>query len=70
TDADGDTITKYRLWDGTSDASSGYWKVNGVEKAASQTFEITAADLANTVWTAGAVSDAVSVQAFDGVAWS
>jgi hypothetical protein len=70
TDADGDTITKYQLWDGTSDASSGRWVVNGVEKAASLTFEITAADLANTVWRAGTVSDAVSVRAFDGVAWS
>ncbi len=70
TDADGDTITKYRLWDGTSGSSSGHWTVSGVEKAANTTFEITAADLANTVWTAGAVSDAVSVQAFDGVSWS
>ncbi|MCO5090684.1 hypothetical protein [Bosea sp. (in: a-proteobacteria)] len=70
TDADGDAITKYRLWDGNASASSGHWTVNGVEKGASLTIEITAAEFANTVWTAGSVSDAVSVQVFDGVAWS
>ena len=42
-DADGDTITKYELWDSTSDATSGHFVVNGVAQPAGTMIEITAA---------------------------
>ena len=30
TDADGDSITKYQVWDSTSDPASGHWVVGGL----------------------------------------
>nr|WP_306666327.1 M10 family metallopeptidase [Bradyrhizobium campsiandrae] len=69
-DADGDSMTAYRFWDSTTDASSGHFVVNGVAQGANQNIDVTAAQLAGTTFQSGAVSDDLWVQAFDGTAWS
>src|SRR5262249_10535503 len=70
TDADGDAITKYQLWDSTRDPASGHWVVNGVAQAAGTVIDITAAQLAQTSFFTGTVADSLQVRAFDGQAWS
>jgi autotransporter-associated beta strand protein len=69
-DADGDTITRYQLWDGTTDPSSGYFVVNGVAQAPRTVIDITAAQLAQTSFVTGSVGDALQIRAYDGTAWS
>ncbi|MBC9881677.1 hypothetical protein G8O24_30585 [Bradyrhizobium sp. INPA01-394B] len=69
-DADGDSMTAYRFWDSTADASSGHFVVNGVTQGTNQNINVTAAQLASTTFQSGAVSDDLWVQAFDGTAWS
>jgi hypothetical protein len=68
-DTDGDAIVSYQLWDGTSDASSGAWKVNGVVQAANQAIDVTAANLANASFVSGSGSDQLYVRANDGLVW-
>jgi hypothetical protein len=70
TDADGDTITRYQLWDSTRDPNSGHWVVNGQAQAAGTVIDITAAQLAQTSFVAGTVNDNLQVRAFDSIAWS
>jgi hypothetical protein len=70
TDIDGDSMTKYQLWDSNTNPLSGHFVVNGVAQAAGQVIEITAAQLAQTSFVAGRVSDNLQVRAFDGVIWS
>jgi len=67
TDADGDTITKYALWD---TQGNGHWVVNGVQQATNAEVDITAAKLAQTTYVFGSATDSLSVQAFDGTTWS
>ncbi len=69
-DADGDTMTKYELWDSTSDPNSGYFVVNGVAEPAHTIIDITAAQLAQTSFLTGTVGDALQIRAFDGYGWS
>jgi hypothetical protein len=69
-DADGDTITKYQLWDSTRDPNSGYFMVNGQVMAAGTVIEITAAQLPQTVFVTGSAGDRLEARAFDGLAWS
>ena len=69
-DADGDSMTRYQLWDGTRDPDSGYFVVNGVAQAAGTVIDIPSANLANTSFVTGTVSDALQIRAFDGLAWS
>lgn len=69
-DANGDAVTKYQLWDETSDAQSGYFVVNGVAQAANSAIEITQAQLAQTSFVTGAVGDFLQIRAFDGRDWS
>ncbi|MBC9976676.1 hypothetical protein, partial [Bradyrhizobium campsiandrae] len=69
-DADGDSMTAYRFWDSTTDASSGHFVVNGVAQGTNQNIDVTAAQLASTTFQSGAISDDLWVQAFDGSAWS
>jgi hypothetical protein len=69
-DADGDTITKYQLWDSTRDPNSGHFMIGGTAQAASTVIEITAAQLAQTSFVTGAVSDSLQIRAFDGIDWS
>jgi autotransporter-associated beta strand protein len=70
TDADGDTITRYQLWDSTRDPNSGHWMVNGQAQAAGTVIDITAAQLGQTSFVAGTVNDSLQIRAFDGIAWS
>ena len=51
-DGDGDTLL-YFFWDNNPDPASGYFTVNGVVQAAHTTFAVTAAQLAQTTFTAG-----------------
>lgn len=69
-DPDGDSITKYQLWDATRDSPSGHFVINGAVQAAGQVIEITAAQLAQTSFVAGSVGDGLQIRAFDGKAWS
>ncbi|MBR1078605.1 hypothetical protein JQ593_36500, partial [Bradyrhizobium viridifuturi] len=66
TDADGDTITKYALWDSNT---NGAWIVNSVTQQASAEIDITAAQLSQTTYQAGPGNDLLWVRANDGIAW-
>ena len=69
-DADNDTLL-YGLRDNSADPNSGYFTVNGVVQAAGQTFVLTAAQLAQTTFTAGTTaSDDLIVNVYDGHAFS
>jgi hypothetical protein len=70
-DADGDTLTYY-LYDGTAAASSGHFVVNGTIVPAQTIYQVSAAQLAQTTFVAGAngTSDDIYVEAFDGQAYS
>jgi len=70
TDPDGDTMTKYELWDSTSDPNSGHFVVNGVAQAAHTVVDITAAQLVQTSFLTGTVGDSLQIRAFDGIQWS
>ena len=69
-DADGDSITRYEFWDSTRDPNSGHFVVNGVAQAAGTIIDITAAQLAQTSFAVGTVSDNLQIRAFDGKLWS
>jgi hypothetical protein len=71
TDADGDTLT-YTLYDDSAAANSGYFDVNGTIVPADTAYSITAAQLAQTTFVAGAAgtSDDLYVRAFDGQEYS
>jgi len=71
TDADSDALFYY-LFDGTSTANSGHFVVNGAAVAAGTPFMVTAAQLAQTTFVAGAkgVTDDLFVLASDGAALS
>jgi peptidase M10/serralysin-like protein len=69
-DADGDAMTRYQLWDSTNDPASGHFVVDGVAQAAWTVINITAAQLAQTSFVTGTVNDGIQIRAFDGTAWS
>ena len=68
-DADGDSLL-YFFYDNSADPASGHFTVNGVEQAANTTFAVSAAQLAQTTFTAGLVSDDLFVNAWDGIDYS
>ena len=70
TDADGDSLSYY-LYDNSPSASSGHFVVNGTTVAAQTPYKITAAQLAQTTFVAGAkgTSDDLFVIAYDGQAY-
>ena len=70
TDADGDAIVTYRLYDSTGSAASGKFLLNGVDQGYSQSINLTAAQLAQTTFVAGSVQDQLWVQVYDGTTWS
>ncbi|SEC99889.1 M10 family metallopeptidase [Bradyrhizobium erythrophlei] len=70
TDPDGDAITKFQLWDSTSDAASGHWVVNGGTQGTNQAIDVTSSQLASTTFQSGSGSDDLWVRAFDGAVWS
>ena len=51
-DANGDSLL-YFFYDNSADCASGHFTVNGVVQAAGTTFAVTAAQLAQTTFTAG-----------------
>ncbi len=67
TDADGDVVKGYQLSDATNDG--GHFVVDGVVQSANQIY-VTAAQLTNTTFVSGAVTNQLYVKAFDGSAWS
>jgi hypothetical protein len=73
-DADNDAIQTYRFWD--SGTGGGFFSVNGVAQPVRQNIDVSAADLANTVYVGGNqatqpnAGERLSVQVFDGTAWS
>ena len=72
-DADGDTITQYQLYDSGTAADSGYFfSTNGGQRPAGEYVTIGAADLDAVELRAGQAtgSELMWVRAFDGVAWS
>jgi hypothetical protein len=69
-DADGDSMTRYQLWQSTSGPLDGHFVVNGVVQAAGTLIDISAAQLAQTSFVAGAVNDKLQIRAYDGIAWS
>ena len=69
-DADGDSLL-YFFYDNSAAATSGHFTVNGVVQAANTTFAVTAAQLAQTTFTAGlGTSDDLFVNVHDGSAFS
>ena len=69
TDADGDAITKYQLWDSTADPASGHFLVGGVAQATKVAIDVSAAQLSSTTFQTGTVSDDLWARAYDGTAW-
>ena len=73
TDAEGDTITDYQFWDGSSGADSGYfWTPENAHWAASTTINVSASELSNLWIRAGSSvgAEKMYVRAFDGASWS
>jgi Cadherin-like len=70
-DPDGDTLTYY-LYDATPAANSGHFVVNGTAVSAETIYQVTAAQLAQTTFVAGAngTSDDLYVEVFDGHTYS
>src|SRR6185369_16133454 len=68
-DADNDTITKFRFFDGT--AGNGRFQLNGQDQVELTNIEINASDLASFRYRTSATGtgDTLWVQAFDGTAW-
>ncbi len=48
TDSDGDTITRYAIYDGNTNSNSGYFTLNGVKQSAGQTLYLNANQLSDT----------------------
>ena len=70
TDPEGNPITQYQFQDGTAGATTGYFSINGTAQAAETVLTVSAAQLAQTNFIAGAGTDSLMVRAFDGVVWS
>ena len=69
-DANGDPLL-YFFYDNSADPASGHFEINGVVQAAGTTFAVTAAQLAQTTFTAGlSASDDLFVNVCDGSAFS
>jgi hypothetical protein len=70
-DPDGDTLTYY-LYDSNAAANSGHFVVNGAIVPADTIYQVSAAQLAQTTFVAGAAgtSDNIYVEAFDGHTYS
>ena len=66
-DADGDTITQYDLWN--NGTGGGRWVVNGQVQATGTDDYITAAQLAQTIYQSGSGTDTLWVRANDGTQW-
>ncbi|VXD14932.1 putative Peptidase domain protein [Planktothrix serta PCC 8927] len=72
TDADGDTITRYAIYDGNTNSNSGYFTLNGVKQSAGQVIYLNANQLSGLKFVGGstATSDNLFIAASDGKTWS
>ncbi|AFY83838.1 DUF4114 domain-containing protein [Oscillatoria acuminata] len=72
TDADGDTITRYALYDGNTHANSGYFTIDGVKQEAGQIIYVDANQLSQVEFIGGAsaTTEQLYIAASDGKAWS
>jgi hypothetical protein len=66
TDADGDTIVKYALWD---TQGNGHWTINGNTQITNAEITVNAADLSNVAYVAGPGTDQLFIRAYDGTSW-
>ncbi|HWU55782.1 MAG TPA: hypothetical protein VN175_09790, partial [Rhizomicrobium sp.] len=69
-DADGDAITRYQAFLSTNNADSGYFVINGVKQPVGPNINITAAQLPQTSFVTGSVSNTLYISAYDGAGWS
>ena len=69
-DADGDAMTRYQLYDNSSDPNSGHFIVNGQAQSSRVVIDLTAAQAAQTGFITGTVNDDLQIRVFDGAAWS
>jgi hypothetical protein len=72
-DADNDAAVTYRFWDGGEGASTGYFSVPGVSRAAAkQNIDVAAASLSQVTYTGASApgTEVLWVQVYDGKAWS
>ena len=65
-DSDGDTITKYGLWD---TEGHGYWMIGGVAQATDAEIDVSAASLSQVSYVFGTAPDTLWVRAYDGYLW-
>jgi serralysin len=70
TDADHNAITAYQFMDYSTAANSGHFVVNDATQGANTLINVSAAQLGQTTFVAGAAPDILAVRAFDGSAWS
>src|SRR5207253_1175374 len=64
-DADNDTIAKYQLFDATTDAASGFWALNGAAQGSMKVIDVSPAQLGQTTFQMGSLSDVLAARAFD-----
>ena len=70
-DADAnDSVVKYQFWDSTTGPSSGSFMINGVSQDAGKAIEVSAAQLADTVFQSRSGMDQLWVRVSDGMDWS
>jgi hypothetical protein len=71
-DADGDKITRYAIYDGNSASNSGYFTIDGVKQQASRIIYVDANQLSKVkfVGGSGATTDQLYISASDGQSWS
>src|SRR5207302_5409541 len=67
-DADGDTITTYAVWD--TGTGGGHFMLNGVAQGTNQEIDVTAAQLSQLSYQSGSGADTLWVRANDGTQWS
>ena len=70
TDADGDAITQYQLWDFNTRSQQRSFRRQWRGPAGRHGDHIKAANLANTSFVTGSVGDNLQIRAFDGIDWS
>ncbi|MFN9752120.1 MAG: M10 family metallopeptidase C-terminal domain-containing protein [Planctomycetota bacterium] len=71
-DPDGDTITRYRFTDLSTDALSGYFQLSGDRRTQGVQSEITSAQLSSFEFVAASTigTEKIRIQAYDGALWS
>lgn len=71
TDSNGDTITRYMLWDSDSSSDSGYFTIGGIRQSALQEITISSSQLSSLRWIGGSrsQSDIGWVRAADSYEW-